>query len=104
MACGGPERMLEILASVAPCAGRPFADLSASVLRRREALSGCICVLAAWDEERRGLLRRLRALGMPTRALLIVDPFSRAPRPGPEDAVDVLEAGRVAEGLARMPA
>ena len=63
------DRMLEVLAGVEPCAGRPFDVLRDSVLERHGELSGAICVLLGWDDERRALVRALRALGVPTLTL-----------------------------------
>ena len=49
------EQMLEILASVRACSDQPFRALEHLVLGHVEAVSGCVCVLVAWDEERREL-------------------------------------------------
>lgn len=98
---GGADRLLEVLASVAPCPDKGFAELESGVARRRGSLSGCICVLLAWDEGRRALVRRLRASGVPVRAVVVRAPG--APALGPQDGpVHALEAGRIAEGLASL--
>ena len=100
------DRMLEVLAGVEPCAGRPFRVLRDSVLQRQGELSGAICVLLDWDDERRALVHALRARGVPTLTLLVT-------RAGEQDAetetaADAalaphrLVAGRIAEGLARL--
>jgi hypothetical protein len=61
-------------------------------------------VLVAWDDDRRGLVRALRALGVPTSVLLVTLPG--APEPDPEGVDPAhfhrLEVGRIAEGLARL--
>jgi uncharacterized protein (DUF58 family) len=102
---GHVDHMLEILAAVQPCRHLPFGALARLVLERHRALSGAICVLLAWDEARRDLVSRLRALGVPTLALRLTAPAGTGPPPG-EGTVDpdvhVLEVGRVREGLARL--
>jgi len=93
------DRMLEILAGVQPCRARPFAALHGLVVERHAALSGCIAILLAWDDDRRRLVSTLRALGVPTLVLLVAEP--NEPRP-PDADVHRVEVGRVAEGLARL--
>jgi uncharacterized protein (DUF58 family) len=100
---GHLERMLEVLADVVPCAERSFAALHRLVVERHQALSGVVCVLLAWDDERRALLQHLRALGGPTLALLITgadelfDEHELA-----IEGVRRLAHGRIAEGLATL--
>ncbi|MBI5622902.1 MAG: DUF58 domain-containing protein [Elusimicrobia bacterium] len=95
----GSGRMLEILASVEPCRSKGFATLRHSVLRRHQSLSGVICVLLAWDAERRELIQGLRATGVPVQPLVVCKPGTG---PGPEQGAHVLEVGRIAEGLASL--
>jgi uncharacterized protein (DUF58 family) len=96
---GHVERMLEILAAVRPCRDHGFEALARLVLQRERGLSGVIFVLLAWDDARRGLVRHVRSLGVPTLVLLV----------GAEAAADAatlgvhrLEPGRIAEGLAAL--
>ncbi len=88
--------LLEILAAVQPCRDKPFAALGEAVLARRQALSGCICVLLGWDEARREFVHKLRSHGVALRVivvteapvdgrpawLLVVEPGQGAGRPG----------------------
>jgi uncharacterized protein (DUF58 family) len=102
----GSRQMLEILASVEPCRGKSFSELRSSVVRRHDTLSGIICILLAWDSERKELVSRLRALRVPVMPLVVAPPGG-IPPPGPgatEDGVRYLEAGRIPEGLARISA
>jgi len=99
------DQMLEILASVRPCPDRPFSSLETLVLNHASALSGCICVLLAWDEERRDLVAKLKALGLPVLVLVVCEKVSAKPLdPGPmRDAPEylhALEIGRIEEQLA----
>jgi uncharacterized protein (DUF58 family) len=100
------DRMLEVLAGVELCVGRPFRLLRDSVLGRHRELSGAICVLLGWDDERRAFVAALRDLEIPTLTLVVT-------REGeadlePEGAANTaltphrLVAGRIAEGLARL--
>jgi uncharacterized protein (DUF58 family) len=101
------DQMLEILASVAPCRNQLFRTLEHLVLNHSSVLSGCICVLMAWDEERREFVRKLRTLGVPVRVVVVVAPGQKeALDPGPmlaePDAFCVLEVGRIEEGMANL--
>jgi uncharacterized protein (DUF58 family) len=88
--------LLEILAGVQPCRDRPFSSLARAVLARRQALSGCICVLLGWDDERQTFARAVRTSGVPLRVIAVSD----APVDDPPPWLLVIEPGRVAEGLA----
>jgi uncharacterized protein (DUF58 family) len=100
------ERTLEVLASVSPCRDQPFETLPPLVLRRADALSGCICVLLSWDAPRRDFVGRLRALGLPTLVLVVVSESAGQLDPGPMadrmDRLRPLREGRIAEDLARL--
>jgi uncharacterized protein (DUF58 family) len=90
--------LLEVLAGVQPCRDKPFALLGAAVLARRQALTGCICVLLGWDEARAGFIRQLRSHGVATRAIAVCrEPVRDAP-----GWLLAVEPGRVQEGLARL--
>ena len=101
------EQMLEILASVRACSDQPFLALEHLVLRHVGVVSGCVCVLVAWDEQRRDFVRKLKALGIPVLILIIVPPGQgRNLEPGPlgdePDRFFVLEAGQMETGLTKL--
>jgi hypothetical protein len=101
------EQILEILASVRTCSDQPFRALEHLVLGHIKAVSGCICVLMAWDEERRNFVEKIQALGVPVRVLVIVPPGAgQRLEPGPlrdePDWFSVLEAGQIEPGLAKL--
>jgi uncharacterized protein (DUF58 family) len=101
------EQALEILAAVQPCADKPFRALEELVMRHADAVCGCVCVLLAWDEPRRELVRRLEARGLPVMVLVIVDAgevqgFRAAHAENASENFHVIEAGQVAEGLQGM--
>jgi uncharacterized protein (DUF58 family) len=99
------DRMLEVLAGVEPCVGKPFSALRNAVLQRHAELSGAICMLLDWDAERRAFVEALRGAGVPT-LILVVTPAGAVP--AVEEAGDPalaphrLVVGRIAEGLARL--
>ncbi len=101
------DQMLEILATVQPCGDQSIATLERLMLGHASRLSGCICVLLAWDEERRELVRKLLGYGVPVLALVIVPAgadtrLDPGPFGGPTGRLHALEVGRLAEGLARL--
>lgn len=100
---GHVERLLEILAAVQPCRDQPFDTLERLLLERLATLSGTVCVLLAWDAPRRALVNRLRGLGVPTLAMVVIDPAAPPAGDDPDDgAVHRLYVGRIAEGLAGL--
>jgi len=99
------DQMLEILASVQPCQEHPFAALEHLVVNHANAVSGCICVLLAWDEERRKLVEKVKALGLPMLVFVVFEKCPTQPLdPGPlrdaPDRLHALELGRIEEQLA----
>ncbi len=99
---GRMEQALETLASVLPCEDRPFEDLRAAVMERAATVSGCICILLSWDDERKRLINGLRGLGIPVLPIVITgSPLPESPGSS-QDGVRMLEVGRIAEGLASL--
>jgi uncharacterized protein (DUF58 family) len=101
------DRMLEILASVVPCRNDSFHALEHLVLNHISVLSGCVCVLLSWDEERREFVRKLRKLSVPLRVLIIQRPGQKelldaGPMRDDPESFHVLEPGRIEEGLAKL--
>jgi uncharacterized protein (DUF58 family) len=101
------DRMLEILASVRVCSDKPFSTLPALVMERASMLSGCVCVLLSWDEQRQKLIHLLKALELPVLVLVITDgEASPALDPGPmkgePENLRMLQVGQIEEGLARI--
>ncbi len=44
------------------------------MLNHIAAVSGCICVLQRWDEERQKLVEKLRTLNIPLLVLVVIQP------------------------------
>ena len=104
---GLTEQLLETLACVRACTDKPFRGLHQLVTERCASLSGCICILLAWDEDREHFISHLNQLGVPTVVFVIVHPSlprSLAPDSGRERPgwLHRLEVGKIAEGLARL--
>jgi uncharacterized protein (DUF58 family) len=101
------DKMLEVLASVRACRNRPFNVLSPLVIERASLLSGCICILISWDEERKRFIGLLKELGVPLLVLVItegntpntLDPGPMKDRP---ESFHIMEVGKVKEELAKL--
>ena len=70
---GSSEQMLEILASVQACQDKTFDYLTAAVIEKFSALSGCICIFITWDEKREKLIRQLQQFNIPLLIFLIAE-------------------------------
>jgi Protein of unknown function DUF58 len=68
---GATAGMLELLASIVPCQDKSCADLLPVVRSRAHLLSGCICILSDWDEQRETLVRYLQSAGIPLLVLVV---------------------------------
>jgi len=73
------EQMLEILAAVQPCHGHEFGDLADLVLQHAPQVSGAVCILLKWDEERKRLVESLGTFGMPLLVLVLKKPGAPDP-------------------------
>jgi uncharacterized protein (DUF58 family) len=96
------EQILEVLASVQVCRNRDFTALEALVLEHAARVSGCVCVLLAWDEPRRAFVGRLRQMGLPLRVIVVVEKGAAAALVSAEAGLQVVEVGAVEEGLAKL--
>ena len=70
---GSSEQMLEILAGVTACQDKSFKSLADTIEQRIAMLSGCICILIAWDDERQKLVQQLQSFNIPLLTLLIAE-------------------------------
>ena len=92
------EALLRVLAGVVACPGESLQPLLANIASRRGELSGCVCLLLAWDEERIQLIAQLQKLGLPLLVWLVA-----AERPAACPAwVSHLQPGQIEQGLARL--
>ena len=99
--------MLEVLAAVQACTDKPFSTLPPLVFERAALLSGCICILLSWDEERKSFIRKLETMGFPVVVLVVTEhPISQSIDSDsdewqPERFIN-LQPGRIEEGLAQI--
>jgi len=99
------DKMLEILAGVVSCRNKSFDHLTSMVTARASMLSGCICILLSWDEERKKLIDHLKSMGIPTLALIIAQANGSADKRVKEPPQDEsnnfhqLKMGKIQEGL-----
>ncbi len=102
---GQVEQMLEVLACVQGTTEPRMEQLSELVARHLAEVSGCVCVLLAWDDSRQKLVAQIKRAGVPVLALVVareevlLDPGPMRDDPG---RLRLLPVGRVAEGLARL--
>lgn len=94
----GRELLLETLACVAPSPKGDLHLLTEALEARARQLSGCICILLAWDEPRRRMLDKLEARGTPLLALLI----AHAAPPDLDGRVRVLHPRYLERDLGRL--
>ena len=103
---GSLDAVLEALACVEAQPDENFSMLLDCVDERAAELSACVCVLLAWDEERRELVARLRRSGTPVLVLLMDDDTPTALDPGPmadqPDRLKVLSPQGLALALAEL--
>lgn len=101
------DRMLEILACVKACSDKSFQTLLPLVTERAPLLSGTICVLLDWDEERKALVSLLKRLGLPVLVLVIMDgregkTVDPGPMKGDPAHFRCLQVGHIQEELSRL--
>jgi uncharacterized protein (DUF58 family) len=101
------DKMLEVLASVSACRNRPFNVLPPLVMERASLLSGCICILISWDEERKRFIGQLKELGVPLLVVVVTEGnTSNTLDPGPmkdrPESFHIMEVGKVKEELAKL--
>jgi uncharacterized protein (DUF58 family) len=70
---GSSEQMLEILAGVTACQDKTFDYLATALKSKTSMLSGCICILITWDEERKKLVEYLQKFKIPHLILLLAE-------------------------------
>jgi len=102
---GQSERLLELLASVAPCQDRSFSSLLPVVRSRLSLLSGCICIFLGWDRDRQTLIEQLQAANIPTLALVVAPaaglskPIDRSCLRNSQSSIQILHIGKIQQDL-----
>jgi uncharacterized protein (DUF58 family) len=97
------ERILQVLGSVSACGDQPFSRMAQFVAAHAHTMSGCICVLLNWDEQRQALVGKLRAMDIPLLVLVIsvrgAAPLEPGSMQGNAANFHVLEIGKISDGL-----
>ena len=101
------DQMLEILAAVQVCTGKTFQTLESLVLNHAPVVSGCVCVLLAWDEPRRRFAEKLRTSGVPILVVVVLPvapdkPLDPGPMRDDPDRFHTLVVGQIEQGLSRL--
>ena len=97
--------VLEILAGVQTCSEKSFAALDQVVIEHSALVSGCICILLAWDEARQQLVRKLESLGVPLLVLLVREANAPALPPPPiatTTRLHEIPLDQITESLAKL--
>jgi hypothetical protein len=91
---------------VSPCSEQSFSSLETLVLNHVSAVSGCVCVLLGWDEQRRHFVEALRSLRTPTMVLVLIHAEQDDLDPGPmadqPEHFHVLRLNRIQEDLEKL--
>jgi uncharacterized protein (DUF58 family) len=100
------DHMLDILASVQPCASHSFEALHDVVMRQIAQVSGCVCIFLKWDDARCKLAEDISLLAIPSLVLVLKPPGSKDPvielNHGGPARIRVIDAANVAEELAAL--
>lgn len=65
-------KMLEILACITPCTDKSFGELFPLIRSHVSLLSGCICILQKWDDDRAELVHILMQNNIPVKVIVMV--------------------------------
>jgi len=73
------DNVLDVLACLEPSPAPPFESIGPPLFGRLERLTTLVAVLLEWDEAREAFLRRVRAMGVAVRILLVHEGETRKP-------------------------
>jgi len=76
---GGLDDVLDVLACLEPSPAPPFESIGPPLFERLERLTTGVAVLQGWGDARAALLRRVRAMGVAVRVLLVHEGETRKP-------------------------
>jgi uncharacterized protein (DUF58 family) len=76
---GTLDTVLDVLACLEPSSGPPFASITPALCERLERLTTVVAVLLEWDGHREAFVRRVRAMGVAVRVLLVHEGDTRRP-------------------------
>lgn len=101
---GSLDKMMEVLAGVQACRDKPFSSLENLVISHGTELSGCVCVLLDWGEDRQRFVQRLQQMQVPVKVVLITPAGDTEARDagvmrGQEEDFHVMAADEIETGL-----
>ena len=70
---GQTDKLLEILACVQACTDKDFQCLYPLLMEHLGSLSGCVCILLNWNDERQNFVQLLQKSGIPLLVVVISD-------------------------------
>jgi uncharacterized protein (DUF58 family) len=73
------DNVLDVLACLEPSPAPPFESIGPPLFERLEGLTTVVAVMLEWDEAREAFLRRVRAMGVAVRVLLVHEGETRKP-------------------------
>jgi len=76
---GTLDNVLDVLACLEPSPAPPFETVGPALFERLERLTTVVAVMLEWDEAREAFLRRVRAMGVAVRVLLVHEGETRRP-------------------------
>jgi uncharacterized protein (DUF58 family) len=73
------DNVLDVLACLEPSPAPPFESIGPPLFERLERLTTVVAVMLEWDDAREAFLRRVRAMGVAVRVLLVHEGATRKP-------------------------
>ena len=73
------DNVLDVLACLEPSPAPPFETIGPPLFERLEQLTSVVAVMLEWDDAREAFLRRVRAMGVAVRVLLVHEGETRKP-------------------------
>ncbi len=104
----GTGKLMEILSCVQTCSDKTIESLQSMVLQSAALLSGCICILLYWDQERKNFIQTLLSHGLPLVVIIVTkeDPGIIRKDPGPMKNMlrqfHAVQVGNIENGLALL--
>jgi uncharacterized protein (DUF58 family) len=98
------DNVLDVLACLEPSPAPPFESIGPALFERLERLTTVVAVMLEWDEAREAFLRRVRAMGVAVRILLVHEGETRKPWAGVSADLGEIARFTPAQLQARMAA
>lgn len=98
------DKMMEVLACVKTCQNRTIAELTPLIDEYAPLMSGCVCIMLAWDDDRKNVVEKFKGRGIPLQLIVITNDQTRYENVKDEmpENVLLLETGKIQQGLSRV--